>query len=68
MGGIGKTTMCKTLCNELAEFSGRVCHIEFGAGRSSEELLKEVLKKLMRKSEAFFHKLNKGEVQTLRLW
>lgn len=30
IGGIGKTTMCKTLCNELSEFSGKVCHVELG--------------------------------------
>ncbi|KAG0584042.1 hypothetical protein KC19_3G180900 [Ceratodon purpureus] len=47
VGGIGKTTLCKTLCNELSQkFNGRVRHIEFGHG-SSEELLKEVLRELL---------------------
>ena len=31
MGGFGKTTLCKALCNEYyTEFHGRVCHVELG--------------------------------------
>jgi Ni2+-binding GTPase involved in maturation of urease and hydrogenase len=44
--GIGKTTACKALCNDLfTEFQGRVCHVELENG-SEIELLKEVLKRL----------------------
>lgn len=29
MGGIGKTSICKALCNEYSrEFHGRLCHVE----------------------------------------
>lgn len=32
VGGIGKTTMCKTLCNELLqEFEGEVSHVELSS-------------------------------------
>ena len=31
-GGMGKTTICKALCNHfLSEFQGRVCHLELGS-------------------------------------
>lgn len=48
IGGIGKTTICKAMCNEMSkEFNGKVCHIEL---KSSKEeallLLREVLKRL----------------------
>ncbi|KAG0598288.1 hypothetical protein M758_12G061400 [Ceratodon purpureus] len=44
MGGIGKTTIGKALCNELSsKFHDRVCHIEFGSG-TEMELLRKTLK------------------------
>jgi tetraacyldisaccharide-1-P 4'-kinase len=67
IGGIGKTTMCKTLCNELSEFEGKVCHIELAANRSLVELLKEVLKNLTSTSEELLQQLNEGEVRTSHL-
>ncbi|XP_073386640.1 disease resistance protein Roq1 isoform X2 [Physcomitrium patens] len=44
-GGIGKTTFCKVLCNELdKKFHGKVCHAELG--NPTLELLKVVIKTL----------------------
>jgi len=44
MGGLGKTTMCKALCNHFQkEFNGRVCHVELGS-ESPLTLPKKVLK------------------------
>jgi GTPase SAR1 family protein len=46
MGGIGKTTFCKVLCDELyMRFQGKVCHGELGI-RSPIELQKQVLRDL----------------------
>jgi Holliday junction resolvasome RuvABC ATP-dependent DNA helicase subunit len=42
MGGIGKTTACKVLCNNLST-DYRVCHAELGS-LSETELLRKVLK------------------------
>jgi len=64
VGGIGKTTACKTLCNEFSnDFEGRVCHIELASTSSnSKELLQEVLIKLTRKSREVIQQLDEGEV------
>ncbi|KAG0587781.1 hypothetical protein KC19_2G191000 [Ceratodon purpureus] len=55
VGGLGKTTMCKVLCNALAsEFEDKVCHVEMAPNlTSSLKLLhlQEVLKKLTSTSE-----------------
>jgi Ni2+-binding GTPase involved in maturation of urease and hydrogenase len=46
VGGIGKTSICKVLCNEYSgEFKGRVCHAELER-KSEEELLQDVLESL----------------------
>ncbi|KAG0559588.1 hypothetical protein KC19_10G116300 [Ceratodon purpureus] len=46
IGGIGKTTMCKAMCNEVFErFGGRVCHVELNT-TSEIEILQNVLKRL----------------------
>ena len=43
LGGMGKTQICKIMCNELdGEFDGRVCHVELGK-QSKHELVKKVL-------------------------
>jgi GTPase SAR1 family protein len=45
VGGIGKTTSCKVLCNDyFEEFEGKVCHIDLeeadrNKSRTFEELL-----------------------------
>jgi len=64
MGGIGKTTTCKTLCNVLSsDFEGRVCHIELDSTSSnSKELLQKVLIKLLRKSQEDVQSWEEGEV------
>jgi len=68
VGGIGKTTTCKTLLNELLkEYEGRVCHLEFQSvpSRDSIELLQKVLIDLTRKSTVVIQLLNEGEVRLL---
>lgn len=46
MGGIGKTTISKALCNDLSlKFLDSVCHIEL-QGASEMKLLQRALKKL----------------------
>lgn len=51
MGGVGKTTISKAMCNEsFGEFVGKVCHVELG-GKSLVELRKKVLQDLTRASE-----------------
>lgn len=50
IGGIGKTSICKALCNKyFIEFHGSICHVELGKG-SEEELMREVVNKLTRSS------------------
>ena len=45
--GIGKSTICKALCNEyFTKFQGKVCHLEFGKGGTEQQLLEEALKRL----------------------
>ncbi|KAG0598142.1 hypothetical protein M758_12G049500 [Ceratodon purpureus] len=62
MGGIGKTTISKALCNELAlKFCDNVCHIELGSG-SELELLGKALKKLSRIRHDVLDKLDDIEL------
>jgi predicted AAA+ superfamily ATPase len=62
MGGIGKTSICKALCNEFVpRFHGRVCHAELES-RSLEELLREVLRRLTDTSHEVLKGWNKDEV------
>ena len=43
LGGIGKTQICKIMCNEMdEEFDGKVCHVELEK-QSKHELVKKVL-------------------------
>jgi GTPase SAR1 family protein len=47
MGGIGKSTILKLLCNEYyTKFQSRVCHLEFNKEATENELLQEALEKL----------------------
>jgi nitrogenase subunit NifH len=64
VGGIGKTTMCKTLCNELSnEYEGQVCHVEFESkGTSSKGLLEKVLMRLTNISLEALQRFNEGQV------
>ncbi|KAG0554019.1 hypothetical protein KC19_12G056800 [Ceratodon purpureus] len=62
MGGIGKTTISKALCNELAlKFCDNVCHIELGRG-SELELLRKALKKLSKIRHDVLDKLDDIEL------
>jgi len=46
VGGIGKTTICKSMCNDVSEkYCGKVAHMELGS-QSEEELLKDLLRRL----------------------
>ena len=47
VGGIGKTTICKILCNEFYhEFRGKVHHLELESN-NEVELVQALLKKLI---------------------
>ena len=47
MGGIGKTTLCKDLCHHFQkDFSGRVCHVDFGEPSDAVLRQKQVLGEL----------------------
>lgn len=62
MSGIGKTSICKVLCNEFfAEFHGRVCHAELQR-TSEEQLLQEVLTSLTNTSTELLYKLDADKV------
>ncbi|KAG0558565.1 hypothetical protein KC19_10G038200 [Ceratodon purpureus] len=69
VGGLGKTTMCKVLCNELAlEFEDKVCHVEMAPNPSSSQKLlhlQEVLKKLTRSRIEVLRDLNEGECKDI---
>ncbi|KAG0601993.1 hypothetical protein M758_11G152900 [Ceratodon purpureus] len=46
-GGIGKSTICKVLCNEYyTKFQGRVCHLELREDANELQLLQEALRRL----------------------
>ncbi len=50
MGGIGKSSICKALCNEFfTRFHGKVCYAKLGK-KKEEKLLREVLQNLISKS------------------
>jgi Holliday junction resolvasome RuvABC ATP-dependent DNA helicase subunit len=67
MGGIGKTTACKVLCNNLST-DYRVCHAELGS-LSETELLRKVLKAFSNLDVEFLDKIsNIGEVSILFLF
>lgn len=62
VGGIGKTTICKAMCNDLSkEYRGRVAHVELESG-SEDELLKEVLRRLTNTKRELLSAMNVDEV------
>ncbi len=68
VGGIGKTTICMTLCNELSsEYEGRVCHVVFESvpGFKYEECFQKVLRDLMKNSVEAIQQFNEGQVRFL---
>jgi ABC-type multidrug transport system ATPase subunit len=64
VGGIGKTTLCKILCNELSgKYKGRTCHVELKSSYSSwKELLQKILIELIGFSSEGLQQLDAGEV------
>ena len=63
VGGIGKTTACKYLCEDLfMKFGGKVCYVEFGSGITEEYRLQEVLKRLTNTNKKVLKSLNKQQV------
>jgi Ni2+-binding GTPase involved in maturation of urease and hydrogenase len=68
VGGIGKTTICKALCNELSSrFHDNVCHVEIGH-RSEMKLLRKALKRLTTLSHEILDKLDDVEEVTSIPW
>ena len=62
VGGTGKTTTCKVLCNKyFEEFEGRVCHVEFGVG-DMLQMLQEVLRRLTDTISEVIGRFSIGEV------
>ena len=63
MVGIGKSSICKVLCNEFfTKFHGRVCHAELRS-KGEEELMKEVvIKKLIGTSHEWLKEFDIVEV------
>lgn len=65
VGGIGKSTICKALCNNLfMNFRGRVCHVELGAGNELE-LVREMLRKLTDIRDEVIGGYNEGQCREL---
>ena len=62
MGGTGKTSICKALCNYFyTKFHGKVCHAELERG-NREDLLREVLKSLTNTSRERLNEFNEDQV------
>ena len=62
IGGIGKTTICKALCNDLSEqHQGRVAHAEMES-RPESEVLKEVVRRLSDTRPELLGPMNADEV------
>ena len=62
MGGMGKTSICKAMCNELLQkFKGKVCHVEMKSA-SEVELLRGALKRLTSTRPELLDKLNIDQV------
>lgn len=60
-GGVGKTTICKVLCNEFSSrYHDKVSHVEFGRG-SEMKLLQKALKRLTTISHEILDELDDVE-------
>ena len=65
MGGMGKTQICKMMCNEVDEvFDGKVCHVELGK-HSKHNLVKKVLTTLTNTSVEVAQKVGEDKVFNL---
>ncbi|KAG0601427.1 hypothetical protein M758_11G109900 [Ceratodon purpureus] len=66
VGGVGKTTLCKSLCNHLfREYEGKVCHVELKEGGNKLELLRQVLRRLTYTSEKVLQGFSEDECYSL---
>lgn len=66
VGGIGKTTICKALCNELSnEYEGRVCHIELETQVTIPQETKSIVEGSLRQLVMLLTNMNAEFVQTL---
>ena len=62
LGGMGKTQICKLMCNELdGEFDGKVCHVELGK-QSKHELIKKILTTLTNTSVEVVQEVGEDKV------
>ncbi|KAG0556323.1 hypothetical protein KC19_11G044200 [Ceratodon purpureus] len=62
IGGMGKTLLCKALCNRFREeFAGRVCHVECSKSSSSLELQKLILDELTDANKSYLHSFKTSE-------
>jgi Holliday junction resolvasome RuvABC ATP-dependent DNA helicase subunit len=65
VGGMGKTQICKIMCNEMdGEFDGKVCHVELGK-QSKHELVKKVLSTLTNTSAEVVQEVGQDKVFVL---
>jgi len=61
-GGIGKTTLCKAMCNDVSEeCGGKVAYLELGSC-NEEELFKELLQRLTNMNLEHLGVMNVDEV------
>ena len=59
---MGKTSICKAMCNELLQkFKGKVCHVEMKSA-SEVDLLRGALKRLTSTRPELLDKLNIDQV------
>jgi Cdc6-like AAA superfamily ATPase len=61
-GGMGKTLLCKALCNHFREeYAGPVCHVECSKSSGSLELQKLILEELTDANKTFLPNLRTSE-------
>ncbi|KAG0601530.1 hypothetical protein M758_11G119300 [Ceratodon purpureus] len=66
VGGVGKTTLCKSLCKHFfREYEGKVCHVELKEGGNKLDLLRQVLRRLTNTSEKVVQGFSEDECYSL---
>ncbi|KAG0601423.1 hypothetical protein M758_11G109500 [Ceratodon purpureus] len=66
VGGVGKTTLCKSLCEHFfREYEGKVCHVELKEGGKKLELLRQVLRRLTNTNEKVLQGFSEDECYSL---
>ena len=62
LGGMGKTQICKLMCNEMdGEFDGKVCHVELGK-QSKHDVVNKILTTLTNTSVEVVQEVGKDKV------